>query len=58
MTYSLASKLIFDEASRSAKGICVERFGEELQYFASKEIVLSAGAIGTPQGHDSAAHPI
>ena len=48
MTYSAASRVIFDETS-SARGIQVERFGEELHYFASKEVILSAGAIGTPQ---------
>ena len=48
MTYSVASRLILDETN-SAKGINVERFGEVLQYFASREVILSAGAIGTPQ---------
>ena len=48
MTYSTASQIILDE-THNAKGIHVERFGQELQYFASREVILSAGAIGTPQ---------
>ena len=48
MTYSMASQLILDKTN-SARGIKVDRFGQELQYFASREVILSAGAIGTPQ---------
>ena len=48
MTYSMASRILLDKTN-SAKGINVERFGQELQYFASREVILSAGAIGTPQ---------
>ena len=50
MTYSLTSKVILDDTTKSAKGVQVERFGETLQYFASNEVILSAGAIGSPQG--------
>ena len=56
MTYSVASRLILDKTN-SVRGINVERFGQELQYFASGEVILSAGAIGTPQGQDSTAKP-
>ena len=42
-----------DETTMSARGVQVERFGEALQYFASSEVILSAGAIGSPQGLDS-----
>ena len=49
MTYSAVSKVILDDAN-NAKGIRVERFGQYLEYFASNEVVLSAGAIGSPQG--------
>ena len=48
MTYSAASRVIIDETN-TAMGIQVERFGEDLHYFASKEVILSAGAIGSPQ---------
>ena len=51
MTYSVASKVIIDD-SKQARGIEVERFGQSLHYFASNEVVLSAGAIGSPQGSD------
>ena len=44
----MASQLILDKTN-SARGIKVDRFGQELQYFASREVILSAGAIGTPQ---------
>ena len=49
MTYSAVSKVILDDAN-NAKGIQVERFGPHFVYFASNEVVLSAGAIGSPQG--------
>ena len=48
MTYSMASQIIIDK-TYNAKGIKVERFGQELQYLATREVILSAGAIGTPQ---------
>ena len=48
VTYSMASRILLDKTN-SAKGINVERFGQELEYFASREVILSAGAIGTPQ---------
>ena len=52
MTYSRASKVILDE-SNIARGVQVERFGQSLQYFASNEVILSAGAIGSPQVSES-----
>ena len=48
MTYSRASKVLLDDTN-TARGIQVERFGENMQYFASHEVILSAGAIGSPQ---------
>ena len=53
MTFSFTSKVIMDETTMSARGVQVERFGEALQYFASSEVILSDGAIGSPQGLDS-----
>merc|ERR1712117_222460 len=44
----MASSLLLDDRN-IARGINVERFGQRLQYFASREVILSAGAIGTPQ---------
>ena len=49
MTYSVVTKVILDEAY-NAKGIQVDRFGQKLEYFATNEVVLSAGAISSPQG--------
>ena len=48
MTYSVASRIILDKTN-TAKGINVVRFGQESQFFATREVILSAGAIGTPQ---------
>ena len=53
MTFSSTSRIIMDETTMSARGVQVERFGEALQYFASSEVILSAGAIGSPQGFAS-----
>ena len=50
LTFSVASKVIID--SKEAKGVQVERFGQSLSYFAKNEIILSAGAIGSPQAFD------
>ena len=50
LTYSLASRILLDDETNVARAIQVERFGRTLQYFASNEVILSAGAIGTPQG--------
>ena len=51
MTYSVVSNLITDAEGQNAVGVKVERFGQKLQYFASNEVILSAGAIGSPQGN-------
>ena len=48
LTFSVASRVILD--MDSAKGIEVKRFGKTLEYFACNEVILSAGAIGSPQG--------
>ena len=53
ITFSWTSKVMLDETTMSARGVQVERFGEALQYFASSEVILSAGAIGSPQGFAS-----
>ena len=47
LTYSQAKKVIMD--GKTARGIEVERFGESIEIFANKEVILSAGAIGSPQ---------
>ena len=47
LTFSVASKVIMNGAR--AKGVEVRRFGKTLEYFACNEVILSAGAIGSPQ---------
>ncbi len=48
LTYATAKEVILD--GNVAKGVKVERFGEEeLSYYARKEVILSAGAIGSAQ---------
>ena len=47
LTFSVASKVIMEGAR--AKGVEVRRFGKTLEYFACKEVIISAGAIGSPQ---------
>ena len=47
LTFSVASKVIMEGAR--AKGVEVRRFGRTLEYFACKEVILCAGAIGSPQ---------
>lgn len=46
LTYAQATKLIFE--GKRAVGVEVNRFGQTLKYYASKEVVLSAGAIASP----------
>ncbi|CAN7939647.1 unnamed protein product [Ixodes hexagonus] len=46
--YSHATKVEFD-SSKTARGVYFERFGVLQVAVARKEVVLSAGAIGTPQ---------
>ena len=50
LTFSVASRVILDKSS--ARGIEVKRFGKNLEYFACNEVILSAGAIGSPQESD------
>lgn len=47
LTYAHVTKVIMKE--KVAIGIEVERFGQTLKYLALNEVVLSAGAIGSPQ---------
>jgi choline dehydrogenase-like flavoprotein len=47
LTYAQATKLILD--GKTVKGVEVERFGQKLNLFADKEVIVSAGAVGSPQ---------
>ncbi len=48
LTYAQATKVLFKANSNEANGIRVERFGEQLDLFVKKELILSAGAVGSP----------
>ena len=47
LTFAHATKLIMSDLT--AKGVEVERFGKKLELFAKNEVIVSAGAIGSPQ---------
>ena len=47
LTFAHVTKLLMK--GNEAIGVQVERFGKTLDYFAKNEVILSAGAIGTPQ---------
>jgi len=47
ITQSHATKLVLE--GDVVKGVQVSRFGREETFYASGEVILSAGAIGTPQ---------
>ena len=47
LTYSTVSKLIIE--GEQVKGVRLERFEESHEYQASKEVILSAGAQGSPK---------
>lgn len=46
---TLATKVIINKYSKETLGVEVEHKGNIQKYFAQKEVVLSAGAINTPQ---------
>jgi choline dehydrogenase-like flavoprotein len=35
--------------AKEVEGVLVERFGEELSFLAKREVIVSAGSIGSPQ---------
>ncbi len=47
LPFAVASKVLVENGN--AVGVRVERFGHTLDFFSRKEVVLSAGAIGSPQ---------
>ncbi len=48
LTFATASEVVIDDA-KIARGVKLQRFGKTLQYGATKEVILSAGAFGSPQ---------
>ncbi len=47
LPFATASRVVVE--GNEAKGVRLERFEETLVYYATKEVILSAGAIGSPQ---------
>jgi choline dehydrogenase-like flavoprotein len=47
LTYGIVEKVLMD--SNKAYGVILEQFGQTLHYHVKKEVILSAGAIGSPQ---------
>lgn len=49
LTYAQVNKVIFKEFNKEAAGVRVQRFDKTFNYYAKKEVILSAGAVGSPQ---------
>ncbi|RVE48049.1 hypothetical protein evm_007236 [Chilo suppressalis] len=49
ITDTLVTKVLINETTKVANGIEVERNGINMKFYADFEVVLSAGAINTPQ---------
>lgn len=47
--WTMAKRIVFDDASKTAKGVVVDTAGAEYYLEARKEVILSAGAFGSPQ---------
>ncbi|XP_038217472.1 glucose dehydrogenase [FAD, quinone]-like [Zerene cesonia] len=47
--HSMVTKLIFDSNNKKVIGIEVEKRGKQLKILAKKEVIISAGAINSPQ---------
>lgn len=49
VTSAMASKVIIDEDTKTAVGVTFERDGHTFSVYAKKEVILSAGALRSPQ---------
>ena len=47
LTYAHATKIIM--SNLTAKGVEVVRFGQKFEFLAKKEVIISAGSVGSPQ---------
>uniref|UniRef100_A0A8D9AH87 Glucose dehydrogenase [FAD, quinone] n=1 Tax=Cacopsylla melanoneura TaxID=428564 RepID=A0A8D9AH87_9HEMI len=47
--FALVTKIIIDEKSKKALGVEITKGNSKLRIFARKEVILSAGAINSPQ---------
>ncbi len=48
LTHAQATQVLFKDNSKEVVGVKVTRFDQEMNLFAKKEVVLSAGSIGSP----------
>ncbi len=48
LTYAHVTKVLFKPNTNEAIGIRVTRFDQELSLYASKEVILSGGSVGSP----------
>jgi choline dehydrogenase len=48
LTHAIVDRLQFDSSEQNVQGVSIQRFGQKLLYKAKKEVILSAGAIGSP----------
>ncbi|TRY76184.1 hypothetical protein TCAL_14751 [Tigriopus californicus] len=49
LTYAQVNKVLLKDFNKKAAGVRVKRFGKTFKYYAKKEVILSAGAVGSPQ---------
>lgn len=49
MKHTLATKLIFEENTNEVVGVELEKNGKKERVYATKEVIISGGAINTPQ---------
>ena len=49
VTHATATKIVLSETGHRAEGVVVSRFGEEISYFADKEVIVCSGAVGSPK---------
>lgn len=49
LKHALATKLLFEPGTNIVSGVVVNKDGQEIRINARKEVIISAGAINTPQ---------
>jgi choline dehydrogenase-like flavoprotein len=49
LTHATVDRILFDSSNKIVRGVSIQRFEQNLHYKAKMEVILSAGAIGSPQ---------
>jgi choline dehydrogenase-like flavoprotein len=49
LTHATVDRILFDSSNKIVRGVSIKRFGQNLHFEAKMEVILSAGAIGSPQ---------